>query len=115
MAAKTLEQRLDILESNIKYMRVKVDKIDQTLEMALLVHPEEKIMSVKDVAAFLAIDEDKIYRMCKKGELPYVKMGKLLKFRKSELIAWRKKRRKDEEGSIDSYVTKYLEKNPLKR
>ena len=114
MAAKTLEQRLDILESNIKYMRAKVDKIDETLEMALLVHPEEKIMSVKEVTSFLAIDEDKIYRMCKKGELPHLKMGKLLKFRKSELITWRKKRRKDEEGSIDSFVTKYLEKNPLK-
>jgi len=43
---------------------------------------KEKLMTVKDVAEYLQLDEHTIYRMARKGKIPAYKVaGKILKRR----------------------------------
>jgi excisionase family DNA binding protein len=78
------------------------------------VGPEEQIMSAKEVAEFLRLDLNIIYNKCTKGEIPYFRVGKLYKFKKSEILAWIKKQHIASVFSVDDYVDRYLQKNQLK-
>jgi excisionase family DNA binding protein len=55
-------------------------------------HSEEKVMSAKEVAEFLKLDLNVIYAKCADGQIPHFKMGKLYKFKKSEILEWVKSR-----------------------
>lgn len=48
-------------------------------------------MTVKQVAEYLQMSDDKIYDMAKKGELPAVKIRQQWRFDREELDQWLKK------------------------
>jgi len=48
-------------------------------------------MTVKQVAEYLQMSDDKIYDMAKKGELPAVKIRQQWRFDREELDRWLKK------------------------
>ncbi len=47
-------------------------------------------MTVKQVAAYLQMSDDKIYDMAKKGELPAVKIRQQWRFDREEIDQWLK-------------------------
>jgi excisionase family DNA binding protein len=47
-------------------------------------------MTVKQVAEYLQMSDDKIYDMAKKGELPAVKIRQQWRFDREELDSWLK-------------------------
>jgi len=55
----------------------------------------EPAMTVRDVAAFLNVDEKTIYRLVTKGELPGFKVLGSWRFQKSDLNAWIETRKID--------------------
>ena len=63
---------------------------------------------------FLKLDLNVIYTKCGDGQIPYFKMGKLYKFKKSEILEWVKKQDASSPFSVDDYVERYLQKNQLK-
>lgn len=46
------------------------------------------LLTAKDIEQVLGISRTSVYRMINRNELPYVKIGKLYKFPKSELIKY---------------------------
>ena len=50
-------------------------------------------ITVKQVAEYLQMSEDKIYDMVKKGEIPGIKVRKQWRFDQDELDAWMKSKR----------------------
>jgi excisionase family DNA binding protein len=46
------------------------------------------VMTVKEVAAYLQIDESTVTRLAKRGDLPGKKVGYLWRFRRDELDNW---------------------------
>ena len=50
--------------------------------------PGEKWVGVDDVAAHLGVAKDSIYRWVEKRGLPARKVGRLLRFKLSEVDAW---------------------------
>lgn len=51
-------------------------------------HIVEPAMTVRDVAAFLNVDEKTIYRLVQKGDLPGFKVLGSWRFQRPDLEAW---------------------------
>ena len=51
-------------------------------------HIVEPAMTVRDVAAFLNVDEKTIYRLAQKGDLPGIKVLGSWRFQRPDLEAW---------------------------
>ena len=49
---------------------------------------EEKLMTVKEVAEYLRLDEHTVYRMARKGEIPAYKVAGQWRFKKDALEKW---------------------------
>ena len=48
----------------------------------------DKIMSLKEAASFLNLAQQTVYGFTSKQQIPFIKKGKKLYFRKSELEKW---------------------------
>lgn len=79
-----------------------------------IIDNEEMFMNVKDVARFLKVETADVYAACNKGEIPFLKIGKLYKFKKTDVLKWLKKEKENKLVDVDEYVNKYLQKNILK-
>ncbi len=107
-----IEQRLIRIEESITVIRNLLEKsVDQ--------HPvndkeEKEIMSVKQLAQFLGIDPAIIYSKCGRNEIPYFKLGRQYRFKKSEIEKWMKESKSDNTVSVDDYVDRYLQKHVMK-
>ena len=49
-----------------------------------------EVMTVSEVAQYLRVNPQTVYRKAKAGELPAVRIGRAIRFRRSELDAWMK-------------------------
>ena len=49
-----------------------------------------EVMTVSEVAVYLRVNPQTVYRKAKAGELPAVRIGRAIRFRKSELDDWMK-------------------------
>lgn len=48
----------------------------------------EKLMTIKEVAEYLQLEEHTVYKMARKGEIPAFKLGKNWRVRKDLLDKW---------------------------
>ena len=48
------------------------------------------VMTVSEVAEYLRVNPQTVYRKAKAGELPAVRIGRAIRFRKAELDEWMK-------------------------
>lgn len=46
------------------------------------------LMTVKEVAEYLGLAEGTIYQKVSKGQIPYVKLGRNVRFRKDDIDEW---------------------------
>jgi len=51
-------------------------------------HGDDYILDVKELAAYLRVDENWIYQRTRKHEIPFIKKGKYCLFKKSAIDAW---------------------------
>ncbi|MBO0832510.1 MAG: helix-turn-helix domain-containing protein [Actinobacteria bacterium] len=49
---------------------------------------DEKLLRVDDVQAILGIGRTKVYAMIRQGELPVLRVGRLVRIRRSDFEAW---------------------------
>lgn len=50
-------------------------------------------MTLEEVAQYLKVSKDSIYRLAQRGEIPASKLGTLWRFKKEEIDEWMKSRR----------------------
>ena len=48
------------------------------------------VMTVSEVAVYLRVNPQTVYRKAKAGEMPAVRIGRAIRFRKTELEEWMK-------------------------
>ena len=46
------------------------------------------LIKIKDVAGMLAMNPSNIYKLIYKKQIPYVRIGKALRFDKDKIMAW---------------------------
>ena len=75
---------------------------------------QERIMSVNEASEFTGIEKHVLYAKSANGQIPSFRMGKLYKFKRSELIQWMESQGRNQSLDTDEYVSLYLQKNILK-
>ena len=61
---------------------------------------DEQLMSIRDVADFLQLNQTTVYAWAQQGILPGYKLGRNWRFRPSEIEAWLEKHRRAEGASV---------------
>jgi excisionase family DNA binding protein len=61
---------------------------------------DEQLMSIREVAEFLQLNQTTVYAWAQQGILPGYKLGRTWRFRPSELDAWLEERRNAEVSNI---------------
>lgn len=54
---------------------------------------DDPLMSVKDLAAYLQVDMSTVYLWSQRGHIPAMKVGRMWRYRRSEIDAWLESRR----------------------
>jgi PTS system nitrogen regulatory IIA component len=54
---------------------------------------DDQLMSVKEMAEYLNVNISTVYMWSQKGQMPAMKMGKMWRYRRSEIDAWLNERR----------------------
>jgi len=57
-------------------------------------------MTLEEVAQYLKVSKDSIYRLAQKGEIPASKIGNLWRFKKEEIDEWMRNKRKPSNDSV---------------
>jgi excisionase family DNA binding protein len=102
---RTIEGRLEDIENEVHQIKLLCLQLlsGQTKET---VENEEIFMNVKDVARFLKVETGVVYAACSKGEIPFLKIGKLYKFKKTDVLKWLEKEKQHKVVDVDAYVSK---------
>jgi excisionase family DNA binding protein len=48
----------------------------------------EKLLKIKDVAEVLGINPHSVYRLIYQREIPFVKLGRNIRFKESQISSW---------------------------
>ncbi len=75
---------------------------------------EEKIMNVNEAVGFLGLEKHVLYAKCANGEIPCFRVGKLYKFKRSELLKWMESQGLNKRLDTDDFVNRYLQTHILK-
>ena len=62
--------------------------------------PREALMTVVEVSEYLACSVSMVRRLAQRSEIPYYRLGKLMRFRRTDVDAWLEAR---QEGSASSH------------
>jgi len=54
---------------------------------------DDRLMSIKELAEYLQVDLSTLYLWSQRGEIPAMKVGKMWRYRRSEIDAWLDRRR----------------------
>jgi PTS system nitrogen regulatory IIA component len=54
---------------------------------------DDQLMSVKDLADYLQVDISTVYLWSQRGQIPAMKVGRMWRYRRSEIDAWLDERR----------------------
>lgn len=61
---------------------------------------QKQLLDTKEASQFLGISRNTIYEWVVQKKIPYVKVGRLTKFRQEELEAWLKKNSQEERKDL---------------
>jgi excisionase family DNA binding protein len=50
--------------------------------------PRDKLLTIKEVAAYLRLNRFTVYRMAERGELPGAKIALRWRFQEGEIVKW---------------------------
>ena len=107
------EDRLGKMELDLQLIKSMLKEVltNQANSTAI---SEERIMNVNEAVEFLGIEKHILYAKCGSGDVPSFRVGKLYKFKRSELIQWMDAQGLNKKLDTDEYVNRYLQMNVLK-
>jgi excisionase family DNA binding protein len=118
MLHRTIEDRLEEIETEVHDIKTMLLKLFTLNTKETKNKSEETLMNVKDVANFAGVEPPMIYAACNKGQIQFIKIGKLYKFKKEEVLKWIEgekhiSQNEKAEIDVDAYVENYLQQNRL--
>ena len=75
----------------------------------------KELFNVNEVADYLNVTKGTIYKFTSNSEIPHIKKGKRLLFKKSEIDLWLEQGRAFTIDDIEKAASDYIIKNPIKR
>ena len=65
------------------------------------IQKEKQLLNTKEAAESLGISKNTLYEWIVEKKIPYIKVGRLVKFRREDLEAWLKKRAQEERKELE--------------
>jgi excisionase family DNA binding protein len=110
---RTIEERLEHIEMAVQEVKSLVLKL--AVPKAVPFEREtEEFMNVKELVKLAKVEATVIYSACAKHDLKFIKLGKLYKFRKQDVLEWMNSGHSENRIDVDDYVDKYIQKHRLK-
>ncbi len=66
--------------------------------------PDNRLVGIDEACEILRRKKSTVYHMVREGKLPHYKVGKMLEFRPSELIAWQEQHASESTKSTDEIL-----------
>ncbi len=110
---QSADDRLGKMEMDLQLIKSMLKEV-LTNQANGTVISEERIMNVNEAVEFIGIEKHILYAKCANGEIPCFRVGKLYKFKRSELIQWMDAQGLNKKLDTDEYVNRYLQMNILK-
>jgi len=88
MKDDTIIRRLDSIEAQLREIKQLLSANQPKAPGSDHSADQGQIISAKEVARLLQCTPQAVYTKCAKDELPHVKMGKSIKFKRSEILDW---------------------------
>ncbi len=104
-----IEKRLDKIENKINSIIQMLDRLNRIQIADGTTSCNFEILNVKQVAEFCNLETNSIYAMCARGDIPFFKIGKGYRFRKSEIMVWFQGKQQQISIPVDQYVDSYLQ------
>lgn len=104
------EQRLCEIQNELQLVKAMLTEILAYQQAEV----KDSVMDVNELSELVNLDKHIIYAKCANGHIPYFKIGKRYKFKKSEIRSWLQKQSADQQASTDDYVNRYLQKKVLR-
>lgn len=114
MRELNIEQRLNKIDENIIGIKRMLEELLNKPATGSPIEDDKEIMSVKQVAQYLGLDANIIYAKCAKGDIPYFRIGKGYRFKRTEIVKWLQEQKERTGISVDDYVDKYMQQHILK-
>ena len=95
-----INEKLDNIEKILSQI-----KTGQVTEKPFVVKQLKELMNVKEVAEYLSISKSKIYKYTCYRQIPFIKTGKKIYFRKAEVDEWLNTYRKKTTAEMEAEVT----------
>lgn len=109
---RSMEERWEQLENEMGELKRLLQQVLKRLPKESSV--EDVLLNVKQVAQLLAIEPGAVYAKCLKADLPYIKIGKLYKFKRSAVQDWMDRTDGVAEVNVEEYVNQYLQNKELR-
>lgn len=71
----------------------------------------DRLMNIKEASQYLGLALPTIYEKTSRNEIPFLKRGKKLYFRKDDLLKWLEEGRRKTNKEIDKIAEEYLRKS----
>ena len=104
------------MENPFEIILERLDNIEKKLDQLQKNKDEDSInelLSVDEVANYLNYAKASIYGLVHKRELPYIKTGKKLLFKKKDIDRWIEDRKGKTKSDIKKMADDYILRNPL--
>lgn len=97
-------------ELELQEIEAIADKVFEKLKPIIGKHEDEdNILDVDGLAQYLKVGKQWVYEKVHQGTMPYYKVGKYTRFRRSNIDAWLKKREKGNGGKSTNTVRRLLD------
>ena len=105
------------MENPFELIMNKLDRIENLIKEGKLIQHEEQTetMDLKTVAKYLRIPTSSIYKYTSTREIPHIKFGKKLYFRKSEIDEWLSTKKITTKKEIEEMAIEYMTKRYKKK
>lgn len=102
--------KLEDLPEVVEQLNDKIDKLLERTNQHQEAREEDELLTVDQCAEFLHMSKHTIYGLRSKREIPSMKRGKMVYFRKSHLLEWLERGRNKTNDEIDQEADDYLNK-----
>ncbi len=102
-----LEKRVRMLEAELSEVKKLVSQLTGK-EIPVIVSDEE-ILTVNEAMKLLDLPRHIIYAKTLNGDIPGFRIGKLYKYKRSELIQWDLAEKHGNNVNVDDFVERYMQ------
>ena len=109
-----MENPFEIIEQRLKSIENQLSELLKMAKALTLKEATEEIMTVEQLSDYLTIARQTIYGKCGAKEIPHIKTGKRLYFKKSDIDKWLDSGKRQTATELHQQAEEWIRRHPRK-